>query len=57
MLAALPVVVLIGQKFTAPQSVDMLFGTDQGTSLLRWGAGLIVVGLLVARSLAARSVE
>ena len=56
-LAGLPVVVLIGQKFTAPQSVDMLFGTEQGTSLLRWGVGLIVVGLLVARSLAARSVE
>ena len=54
-LAVMPVVVLIGQKFTAPESVEMLFGTESGTTLLRAGTGLIVFGLLVARTVAARA--
>ena len=54
-LAVMPVLVLIGQKFTAPDSVEMLFGTEQGITLLRVGVGLIVTGLLVARAMAARA--
>ena len=53
----MPVFVLIGQKFTAPESVEILFGTEQGTTLLRVGTGLIVAGLLVARTLAARGMR
>ena len=53
-LTVLPVVVLIAQKFTAPQSVEFLFGTDQGTLLLQTGTALIVAGLLVARGIVAR---
>ena len=53
-LAVMPVVVLIVQKFTAPRSVEILFGTEQGTMLLQAGVALIVTGLLVARGIAAR---
>ena len=56
-LTVMPVVVLIAQKFTAPESVEMLFGTEQGTMLLRVGTGFIVTGLLVARALAARGMR
>ncbi len=56
-LTVMPVLVLVGQKFTAPESVEMLFGTETGTTLLRVGTGLIVTGLLVARALAARSMR
>ena len=54
-LAVMPAIVLVGQKFIAPESVEMLFGTEQGVSLLRWGVALIVTGILVARGLAARA--
>ena len=54
-LSLMPVAVLIIQKFSAPKSVEILFGTDQGLSLLRWGTGLIVAGLLVARGIASRA--
>ena len=54
-LTVMPVLVLIAQKFTAPDSVEMLFGTEQGIMLLRLGTGLIVMGLLVARAFAARA--
>ncbi len=53
-LSVMPVLVLIGQKFVAPKSIEMLFGTDQGTNLLHWGVGLIVMGLLTARFIASR---
>ena len=56
-LTAMPVLVLIAQRFTAPESVEMLFGTETGITLLRVGTGLIVTGLLVARALAARSMR
>ena len=56
-LMLMPVVVLVAQKFIAPQSVEILFSTEQGTTLLRWGVGLIVAGLLVARSIAARAMR
>ena len=53
-LSLVPVVVLAGQNFTNPQSIQTLFFTESGQGLLRWGVGLIVCGLLVARSLSAR---
>ena len=53
-LTVMPVAVLTMQKFTAPQSVEILFGTDRGTLLLQVGTALIVTGLLVARGIAAR---
>ena len=54
-LTAMPVLVLVGQQFTAPESVAVLFGTETGITLLRVGTGLIVTGLLVARAIAARA--
>ena len=54
-LSVMPVAVLIAQKYTAPDSVEVLFGTEQGTTLLRVGTGLIVTGLLIARAIAARA--
>ena len=56
-LVMMPVVVLIAQKFIAPQSIEMLFGTERGVTLLRWGVGLIVGGILVAKNIAARAVR
>lgn len=53
-LALVPVAVLVSQNFTSPQSVAILFSTDTGYTLLRYGIGLIACGLLVARSLSAR---
>ena len=53
-LTLMPVLVLLAQKFIAPASVEILFGTEQGTTLLQWGTGLIVTGILVARAIAAR---
>ena len=54
-LSGMPVLVLLGQRFISPASVDVLFTTEQGTTLLQVGAGLIVVGILVARALVLRS--
>ena len=56
-LSIMPVAVLIMQKFSAPKSVEILFGTEEGLVLLRWGVGLIVAGILVARSIAARGIK
>ena len=53
-LSIMPVAVLVMQQFSAPKSVEILFGTEEGLTLLRWGVGLIVTGILVARSIAAR---
>ena len=51
----MPVLILMSQRFISPGSVDVLFGTDQGTTLLQVGVGLIVLGILVARALVARN--
>ena len=56
-LSIMPVAVLIMQKFSAPKSVEILFGTEDGLSLLRWGTGLIVTGILIARSIASRAMR
>lgn len=53
-LTVMPVLVLVAQSFISPQSVQILFGTDKGTSLLQLGVGLTVTGLLIARTIAAR---
>ena len=50
-LSAVPVLVLGAQSLINPQAVDMLFDSP---ALLRWGVGLIVGGLLMARAIAAR---
>lgn len=50
-LSGVPVLVLGAQSFTNPQAVDLLF---ESPALLRWGVGLIVAGLLIARGIAAR---
>ncbi len=55
MLAIMPVAVVTAQSFISPQSVDVLFGTDSGITLLRWGVCLIVAGLLAARAIAVRA--
>ena len=54
-ISLVPLVVLCVQNFSNPQAVETLFFTESGTSLLRYGVGFIVVGLLVARGLAARA--
>ena len=53
-VASIPVVVLALQKFSNPQAVEMLFYTESGATLLRYGTGCIIAGLLVARGLASR---
>ena len=50
-LSAVPVVVVAAQSYTNPGAVEMLFETP---TLLRWGVGLIVAGLLIARFIASR---
>lgn len=54
-LSLMPVFVLVAQKFISPQSVDILFGTEGGNTLLHCGVGLVVAGLVVARAIAARA--
>ena len=56
-IALVPVIVLFAQNFTNPQAVETLFDTESGTSLLRYGIGFIVVGLLLARGLAVRAIR
>jgi len=53
-ISMVPVVVLSVQNFTNPQTIETLFYTETGGTLLRYGVGCIVGGLLVARSLSAR---
>ncbi len=53
-LSAVPVLVLAAQSFTNPQAIDMLLETEGGATLLRWGVGLILAGLLIARGIASR---
>ena len=56
-LTVMPVLVLLAQRSVAPESIAVLFGTEEGATLLRWGVGLIAAGLLVARTLVQRSVR
>ncbi|MCY4003561.1 MAG: type II secretion system F family protein [Rhodospirillales bacterium] len=54
-LAVLPFVLLGVQSFTSPDSVAILFDTDTGTQLLRWGFALIAGGLYIARTIASNA--
>ena len=54
-LALLPVVVLVMQKFTSPGSIDILLDTPSGLTVLRLGIGLIALGLAAAYVLGARA--
>ena len=56
-LAAMPAVILTMQNFTSPKSVEILFGTDTGITLLRWGVAFIAAGILIARGIAARGMK
>ncbi len=53
-LAVMPVLVLVGQSFISPESVEILFDPDRGAMLLQIGVGLILFGLLAARAMASR---
>ena len=53
-ISFVPVAVLVTQNFTNPQTIETLFYTESGGTLLRYGVGLILSGLLVARALSAR---
>ena len=50
-LSGVPVLVLGAQGLTNPEAVNILL---ESPALLRWGVGLIVAGLLIARGIAAR---
>ena len=56
-LAVLPFVLVGIQSQTSPETVDMLFNTDTGTQLLRWGFALIAGGLYIARTIASNAVR
>jgi len=56
-ISVVPIVVLGVQTFSNPQAIQTLFFTESGTSLLRYGLGFIVVGILLARGLAARALR
>ncbi|MDE0050419.1 MAG: Flp pilus assembly protein CpaB [Rhodospirillales bacterium] len=56
-LMLMPPVVLGVQSMTSPQSVDLLFNSEDGKTLLQLGVGLIVAGLVVARQIAARGAK
>ena len=56
-ISVVPIVVLGVQTFSNPQVIQTLFHTESGASLLRYGIGLIVVGILLARGLAARAMR
>ena len=53
-ISLVPVAVLATQNFTNPQAIETLFYTESGGTLLRYGVGLILGGLLIARALSAR---
>ena len=54
-LAVLPAIMLGIQSYTSPASIDLLMHTDSGTQLLRWGFGLIAVGLYITRIMASNA--
>ena len=53
-LILMPPLVLAMQTQIMPESVDLLFNTEDGQQLLQLGVGLIVAGLFLARTIAAR---
>ena len=53
-LMLMPPVVLAVQSVTQPESIDILFNTEGGQTLLRIGVALVAAGLLVAKQIGAR---
>ena len=53
-LMLMPPLVLGMQTQVMPESVDLLFSTEDGQLLLQLGVGLILAGLFLARKIAAR---
>ena len=53
-LMLMPPLVLAVQSMTSPDSIDLLFNTEDGQTLLQLGVALIAAGLIVARQLGAR---
>ena len=53
-LMLMPPVVLAVQSVTQPESIDILFNTEDGQTLLRVGIALVAAGLLVAKQIGAR---
>jgi len=53
-LMLMPPLVLAVQSMTSPESVELLFNTEDGQTLLQFGVALIAAGLIVARQLGAR---
>ena len=53
-LMLMPPVVLAVQSVTQPESLHILFNTEDGQILLRVGIALVIAGLLVARQIGAR---
>ena len=53
-LMLMPPVVLTVQSVTQPESLHILFNTEDGQILLRVGIALVIAGLLVARQIGAR---
>ena len=54
-LAVMPLILLGVQSYSQPKSVEILFGTDAGVQLLRWGVALIAGGIYAARAIAANA--
>ena len=53
-LMLMPPIVLAVQSVTQPESIDILFNTEGGQTLLRFGVALVAAGLLVAKQIGAR---
>ena len=53
-LMLMPPLVLAVQSMTSPESIDLLFNTEEGQTLLQLGVALIAAGLIVARQLGTR---
>lgn len=56
-LTVMPFVLMGVQSFMSPAAMDMLFNTDTGAQLLRWGFALIAGGIFIARTVAANAVR
>ena len=52
-LTVLPAILLAVQQYTSPEAIDILFNTESGVQLLRWGLALIAFGIYIARAIAA----
>ena len=56
-LAGMPFALMGVQSYMSPASMDILFNSDAGTQLLRWGFALIAGGIYIARAIASGAVR